>query len=63
MLIMIPYTKEGCYIFHEINDRNLMSVEIIECGMHDCDKNGQCTNNAGSLTCTCKEGFEDITLF
>ena len=58
MLIMIPHTKKGCYIFHEINDRNLMSVEIIECGTHDCGENEQCTNNAGSLTCTCKEGFE-----
>ena len=36
-----------------------IDLDIDECytGLHNCDKNANCTNNEGSFTCTCKESF------
>ena len=34
--------------------------DIDECKLdsaNDCDDNAQCTNNVGSYTCTCNEGY------
>ena len=55
--------KGGFYIQFNTNWTCIMTLkidlDIDECytGLHNCDKNANCTNNEGSFTCTCKESF------
>ena len=44
-------------------DVHVHTIDIDECsfGIHSCHQSAVCENNDGSYTCSCRNGFEDIS--
>ena len=52
-------TKLFFFIIHVNSGNGYACADIDECreDSHSCDKNANCTNNIGSYTCACNNGY------